>query len=299
MDTSILTMINQGWTPQWLDWFMVALTTVGLACLGLLTLLTWWRGARQVTLALFLAQLAALAGVLIFYWLAARTRPDAVRLVLAAPPLPSFPSGHAALAAATAIVWWLHYGWNRRTAAVLLLALGVSYSRIYLGHHFPSNVAAGMVWGMGAGAAGHGLTHNGGDRRAMMSWLLWPQISLALMATLMAYLGLLPYYFLTYAYVDKVLHALLVGALAFWLNLWLPDWQLQMGRLRLPVAIILPFVLASLEEAMQSWSPLRTFDLGDLASDLVGLLIFYALSRWLIARMTPGHELARPEAVQR
>jgi undecaprenyl-diphosphatase len=290
-------MINQGWTPAWLDSLMVALTTAGLACLGLLTLLTWWRGARQVALALFLAQLAALVGVLIFYWLAARTRPDAVRLVLAAPPLPSFPSGHAAIAAATATVWWLHYGWNRRTVAILLLALGVSYSRIYLGHHFPSDVAAGMVWGMGVGAAGYGLTHNRGDRRAMMSWLLWPQISLALMATLMAYLGLLPYYFLTYSYVDKVLHALLIGALAFWLNLWLPDWQLQMARLRLPVAIVLPFGLAAAEEIMQSFSPLRTFDLGDLASDLVGLLLFYLLSRWLVARLGRGEGVKTAEII--
>jgi hypothetical protein len=239
------------------------------------------------------AQVAALLGVLLLYYLAARTRPDAVRLVMAAPPLPSFPSGHAALAAATATVWWLHHGWNRRTAAFLLLAVGIAYSRVYLGHHFPTDVLAGVVWGLGVGAAAHGLTHHHGNWRAMVSWLLWPQLSLALLVTFMAYLGLIPYTLLAWPYADKVLHMLLIGALAFWLNLWWPEWQLQIRQLRLPVAIVLPFMLAALEEVLQSWSPLRTFDMVDLASDLVGLLFFYALSRWVLARLTPPVAVVR------
>jgi undecaprenyl-diphosphatase len=309
MDASILTLLNKGWTNPWLDVLMIALTTLGLALLLLITLVAlrptlprgllrllpqaWDGRGRQLGWSLLIAQAAAVIGVLIFYYLAARTRPDAARLIMAAPPLPSFPSGHAAIAAATAMVWWLHYGWNRRTAAVVALAAGVAYSRVYLGHHFPTDVVAGIVWGMGMGAAAHGLTHNEGNLRAMVSWLLWPQVSLALMVTFMAYLGLLPLYVLTWPFADKVLHLLLVGALAFWLNLWLPDWQLQMGRVRLPVAIALPFAVAAVEEVMQSWSPIRTFDLGDLASDLVGLLFFYALSRWVMARMSPPVVVAR------
>lgn len=285
MDISILTLINDGWTHPWLDTLMIVFTTVGLALLGVMLLVVWRRGDRQLARSLLLAQVATLLGVLVFYWLAARTRPDAVRLVMAAPPLPSFPSGHAALAVATATVWWLHNGWNRRTAAVVVLAMGVAYSRVYLGHHFPTDVAAGLIWGLGVGAAAHGITHNAGNRRAKVRSLLWPQISLALMVTSMAYLGLIPYYLLAWPFADKVLHMLLIGALAFWLNLWFPDWQLQMGKLRLPVAIVLPFALAAIEEAMQSWSPLRTFDLGDLASNLMGLLLFYALSRWVMARL--------------
>ncbi|MCC6457057.1 MAG: VanZ family protein [Caldilineaceae bacterium] len=287
MDTTLLTLVNQGWTHPWLDFLMMGLTTLGFGLLGILTLVMLRRDARPLGWSLLLAQVAALLGVLVFYWLAGRTRPDAARLIMAAPPLPSFPSGHAAIAAATAIVWWLHEGWNRRTAAVVLLAVGVAYSRIYLGHHYPTDVVAGIVWGLGMGAAAHGITHHWGKGRSMVSWLLWPQIALAVMATFMAYLGLLPLYLLSWPYADKVLHMLLIGALAFWLNLWLPDWQLRMGRLRLPLAVALPFALAMVEEIMQSWSPLRTFDLGDLASDLVGLLFFYALSRWMLARMSP------------
>src|SRR5690349_7981761 len=126
MDTSLLTVVNQGWTHPWLDVVMVAFTSAGLALL-LLTGVVALRGRqRQLGWSLLAGQLAALVGVLVFYWLAARTRPDAVRLVLAAPPLPSFPSGHAAIAAATATVWWLYYGWNWRTAAIVALAVGVA-----------------------------------------------------------------------------------------------------------------------------------------------------------------------------
>jgi undecaprenyl-diphosphatase len=285
MDAQLLTLLNDHWTHPLLDVLMIALSTLGLLWLGWLTLDVWRREEQPLGWALLLAQAAALVGALVFYFLAARTRPESVRLVMAVPPLPSFPSGHAALAVATATAWWLHNGWKRHTLAILTLALGIAYSRVYLGHHFPTDVLAGMVWGVGSGAAAHGLTHANGDKRAMVSWLLWPQLSLALLVTLMAYLGLLPYSLLTWPYADKVLHMLLIGALAFWLNLWLPDWQLQVGRLRLPLAIVLPFALAALEEVLQSWSPLRSFDLGDLASDLIGLLIFYRLSRWAAARL--------------
>jgi polysaccharide biosynthesis protein VpsQ len=122
--------------------------------------------------------------------------------------------------------------------------------------------------------------------------------ALVVMATFMAYLGLLPLHLLAWPYADKVLHMALFGALAFWLNLWLPDWQLQMGRIKAPVAVVLPFILAAVEEGLQSFSSLRTFDLGDLASDLLGLLLFYALSRWVMARMSSQGVLGSPLAQQ-
>ena len=62
----------------------------------------------------------------------------------------SFPSGHttAAFAAAVALAG-APFGLG---PAALLLALGIGASRVYLGTHFPLDVAAGVVLGTVAGA---------------------------------------------------------------------------------------------------------------------------------------------------
>lgn len=63
---------------------------------------------------------------------------------------PSFPSGHAAssFAAATAVAAY----YPKAAPLVYTLAGGVAASRVHLGHHFPSDVAAGAVVGLMAGA---------------------------------------------------------------------------------------------------------------------------------------------------
>jgi VanZ family protein len=48
------------------------------------------------------------------------------------------------------------------------------------------------------------------------------------------------------------------------------------------LAVLAPFSLAAIEECLQHLSPLRTFDLTDLASDLGGMLVFAALSAALL-----------------
>ncbi|MFP3986991.1 phosphatase PAP2 family protein [Streptomyces sp. E11-3] len=89
-----------------------------------------------------------------------RARPvyDAVPLVrrLARQPITtSFPSGHAASAAAFATGVALESrGWG---AAVAPVALAVGLSRVYTGVHFPSDVLAGAALGAGAAFAVRGL----------------------------------------------------------------------------------------------------------------------------------------------
>ena len=65
--------------------------------------------------------------------------------------LASFPSGHATTAFAVAAV--LSFWYPRWTAAWLALAAVVGWSRIALGSHFPSDVAAGAILGVAAALA--------------------------------------------------------------------------------------------------------------------------------------------------
>ena len=99
----------------------------------------------------------------------------------------------------------------------------------------------------------------------------------------MAYLNFLPLYLLRWPLADKILHFLLLGAVAFWLNLWLKGQGLKVGLWTIPLAICLPLIIALIEEGFQALSPVRTADLTDLASDLLGLIFFWGLSNKLLS----------------
>lgn len=84
-----------------------------------------------------------------------RARPSVVVGGIAAPPLHSFPSGHAVQL--IAVYGLLAYLWTRRSGSVAERALAaalvaavtavVSYARLRLGTHWPSDIAAGIVLG--------------------------------------------------------------------------------------------------------------------------------------------------------
>ena len=82
-----------------------------------------------------------------------RSRPAGEHLpaaLIAAPASTSFPSSHAAMAAAAAMVL---------PPIVAPAALAMAASRVYLGVHYPSDVAAGVLVGAVCGAAGATLGH--------------------------------------------------------------------------------------------------------------------------------------------
>jgi polysaccharide biosynthesis protein VpsQ len=75
---------------------------------------------------------------------------------------------------------------------------------------------------------------------------------------------------------DKAGHFILVGALAFLLNLALAGRKvagLLLGGILIGIAL-------TLEEASQAWNPARNFDLLDLAANLAGVFAADLAARW-------------------
>jgi membrane-associated phospholipid phosphatase len=123
---------------------------------GLLFAFGGRRGRRAAVRGLSSVAVASLSANVIGKSWVGRSRPvleqvPAGRRVRRIPVTTSFPSGHAASAAAFAT------GVAREfpAAAVPLgaLAAAVAYSRVYTGAHYPSDVAAGAALGVGVGLA--------------------------------------------------------------------------------------------------------------------------------------------------
>lgn len=88
----------------------------------------------------------------------ARRRPKPHRWIRRMPRTTSFPSGHAASAFAFAVA--VSRELPEAGPALLPLAAGVAYSRVYVGVHYPSDVLAGAAFGAVVGAS----TRTGIDR---------------------------------------------------------------------------------------------------------------------------------------
>ena len=113
-------------------------------------------GFLVILLALLAVGLADLSASGILKPLVQRIRPcfalDHVRLLIIQPHSYSFASSHAANSAAVATVTWIffHRGvWVERvfTVVMILYALFIAYSRVYVGVHYPGDVLAGLLIG--------------------------------------------------------------------------------------------------------------------------------------------------------
>ncbi|MEU5421425.1 phosphatase PAP2 family protein [Streptomyces sp. NPDC020799] len=145
-------------TPGWVHSLAEIGTQAGLLLLAAMAVVIWWlarrRGAREVALALLVPAGTAVAYAIseVVKSLVDEARPcravaHAVTSIAPCPPANdySFPSNHATLAAvmATGIIL------ARPVAAWLVvpMALLVAFSRVFLGVHYPHDVAAGLVLG--------------------------------------------------------------------------------------------------------------------------------------------------------
>lgn len=115
------------------------------------------------------------------------------------------------------------------------------------------------------------------ERRPLWAWLFFAQLALVAGATLLATTGHFPVTLFQRSPFDKVGHLLVYGGLAFLAVTFFGHrhrWRVIIGLL----------VVASLEELSQRTLPRRSFDLGDLAMNIVGISIF-GLAAVALARL--------------
>lgn len=70
----------------------------------------------------------------------------------------SFPSGHASMAFATATTLTIEFKKWYVAVPAYAWAAGVSYSRLYLGEHYPTDILGSAVVGVGSAMLSHWLT---------------------------------------------------------------------------------------------------------------------------------------------
>ncbi len=272
-----------------LDGVMVGASALGLPLCGLVSAIAFLaRRRRDAGVALAVMLLSGIVAVelqFIFF----RDRPQAFMALIAQPPTPSFPSGHAATAFGFATV--AHFYRFRCPKLIWAAAILIGVSRIHLGHHYPLDVAAGAVLGSSIAAIAYGSLEPQCSRaRPRWAWLLWGQLAVILLASLGAYLGLTKFPAHQIHGMDKVMHFILFGLGAFFLTGWFVD-------VRSRTTLTLFGAVAVVDEVSQAFSPVRTFDWGDMVCTLAGIAILGGLGAWMVGRRGAVAGQPRTEAV--
>ncbi|NEB90162.1 phosphatase PAP2 family protein [Streptomyces bauhiniae] len=142
--------------PSWLDGLISGYSTYGLALFAFLMLIGWWQArhqdAAQAVKALAAPVLTVLAFVVstLLKQAVQENRPCQSLHVITLEACPatgdwSFPSNHATLAAAAAVALW--FVSTRLGVIATLGALAMAASRVWVGAHYPHDIAAGLAVG--------------------------------------------------------------------------------------------------------------------------------------------------------
>lgn len=181
LDVHLFRLANDVWVCPLLDHLMPVLSlagnhgTIWLLLLGAVAAFGK-RAGRKVALAGLVALAVGLLCSDLMKELTARPRPfvalEEVRLLVGVPHSWAFPSDHttssfaaatgASLAARRLLGKVPIWGW-----VMLALAVAVSYSRLYVGVHWPTDVMAGTVLGAASGWLGARLILRGKRRDAI------------------------------------------------------------------------------------------------------------------------------------
>jgi VanZ family protein len=118
-------------------------------------------------------------------------------------------------------------------------------------------------------------------QRPRWAWLLFPHLAGLSGASLLATWNRLPLAAVSRLGLDKVGHLFAFGGLSFFAVGFF-------GRARWKVTVLVIAALSALEEASQRYLPARTFDLGDLAANLIGIAVLGLLAARILARARPA-----------
>ncbi|MFB7091206.1 phosphatase PAP2 family protein [Streptomyces sp. NPDC056296] len=145
-------------TPTWVQHTAEVWTEAGILVFGALFVVAWWRSRRDGPHGFAIAVLAPVATAVAYVCSEllksgftqerpCRALAEAVPSLAACPPTGdwSFPSNHATIAGASAVALALV-----RRAVIWLtapLALLMAFSRVFVGVHYPHDVAAGLLLG--------------------------------------------------------------------------------------------------------------------------------------------------------
>jgi Membrane-associated phospholipid phosphatase len=156
LDADILLYIQDHIRCAFLDYIFPNITSLGNAGIFWIILTAVLMCFRKTRRAAFCSAFALLGSLLLnnlcLKPLVNRTRPyeviEALRLWKVSPAKDaSFPSGHtaASVASAVALCGYLKKRWS---IPLIVLALMIGFSRLYIGIHYPSDVLAGLLDGI-------------------------------------------------------------------------------------------------------------------------------------------------------
>ncbi len=170
LDGNILLFIQDNLRVDFLTPIMKAITLLGsfkgifwiMICIALLVISRTRRAGVAASIALAFSGIISNA---IIKNLVDRTRPyvaiDGLEPLGKIPTDPSFPSGHASAAFAVSVALCIALPWimekkKAHLIGVLFIVLSslISFTRLYLGVHYPSDVLAGIILGIIYGICG-------------------------------------------------------------------------------------------------------------------------------------------------
>lgn len=157
LDGNVLLWLQEYIRQEWMHGFWKGITSLGdsgIFWIALSLLLVILKPTRRIGItALMALAIGALITNVALKNLVARIRPYEVvgglTLLIERQSDFSFPSGHTCASFAAAGVYWRMMP-KKYSVPLLILAVLIAFSRLYVGVHYPSDVLAGMLIGLSA-----------------------------------------------------------------------------------------------------------------------------------------------------